>query len=141
LTESLVTAYLSWQYHNKATTAAKQATTATTTATTATTITTAMTATATDETTTTAAESWDFEIRVVDIYTLNTRASISRSSDCESVAEALVLNGYLGTSPLNPLLAISLKTLDLYHKIRIRKPSFSVEAFAKVICDLYTVSI
>lgn len=45
----------------------------------------------------------------------------------------------MGNGPINPSIAISLKTLDLYRIIRQRKPSFSFEAFAKVLCDLYTV--
>ncbi|KAF9490629.1 hypothetical protein BDN71DRAFT_1511118 [Pleurotus eryngii] len=52
---------------------------------------------------------------------------------------ALVQNGYLGASPLVPTLAISLKTLELYRHLRLRKPSFSYEAFMKVLCDLYNV--
>ncbi|KAH7904203.1 hypothetical protein BJ138DRAFT_1239965, partial [Hygrophoropsis aurantiaca] len=38
-----------------------------------------------------------------------------------------------------PSLAFSLPTLELYRRIRLRKPSFSVEAFAKVLCDLYGI--
>ena len=64
---------------------------------------------------------------------------IHRRSDEHPIAEALVLNGYLGTSPQSPSLAVSLKSLDLYHRIRLRKPSFSCEAFTKVVCDLYAV--
>ncbi|KAG1781307.1 hypothetical protein EV702DRAFT_1177559 [Suillus placidus] len=52
-------------------------------------------------------------------------------------AEALVLASYLGTTPQAPSIAISITTLELYHRLRLRKPSLSVEAFSKVICDLY----
>jgi hypothetical protein len=82
---------------------------------------------------------WDFSINVIDIYTVRTTAKIRRSAEIESIAEALVLNGYLPTSPESPTLAVSLKTLELFRRIRIRKPSFSIEAFAKVLCDLYGV--
>lgn len=54
-------------------------------------------------------------------------------------AEALVLAGYLGTTPQTPSIAISITTLELYRRLRLRKPSLSVEAFSKVICDLYEV--
>lgn len=84
--------------------------------------------------------SWDFNIKVVDIYTLKLDADIRRAPEV-SVAEGLVLNGYLGTSPLSPSFAVSLKTLELYRRLRLRKPSFSVEAFAKVICDFYAVGV
>ncbi|TEB23452.1 hypothetical protein FA13DRAFT_1798085 [Coprinellus micaceus] len=49
----------------------------------------------------------------------------------------LVEAGYLGNSPEEPTMAISLKALDLYRVLCQRKPSFSFEAFAKVLCDLY----
>jgi hypothetical protein len=65
----------------------------------------------------TATESWDFKITVVDIHTLEKEVVIQRSPQCKWIAEALVLNGYLGASPENPSLAISLRMLELYHKI------------------------
>ena len=46
-----------------------------------------------------------------------------------------------GNKPLNPSLAISIRMLELYRRLRLQKPSFSVEAFAKVVCDLYSVSL
>ncbi|PSS34067.1 hypothetical protein PHLCEN_2v1892 [Hermanssonia centrifuga] len=45
--------------------------------------------------------------------------------------------GYIGVSPINPSLAISIKTLELYRQLHLRKVSFSAEAFAKVLCDYY----
>jgi hypothetical protein len=84
---------------------------------------------------------WDFSIEVADIYTVQTTAQIHRSAEVESTAEALVLNGYLPTTPESPSFAVSLKTLELFRCIRIRKPSFSIEAFAKVLCDLYGVRL
>jgi hypothetical protein len=83
-------------------------------------------------------EDYDFVIDVFDIHTLATSTNISRSAST-TITEALVLNGYLGTSPERPTLAISMKTLELFRKIRLRKASFSVESFSKVICDFYEV--
>jgi hypothetical protein len=82
---------------------------------------------------------YDFTMETVDIYSLQTSTLIRRSENCKSAAIALVDCGYLGTSPNSLTLAISLKTLELYRRIQLRKPSFSVEAFVKVICDLYMV--
>jgi hypothetical protein len=84
---------------------------------------------------------YDFEIDVIDIYSLATTASISRSADSTSASEALVLNGYLGSTPTFPSLAVSLNTLELLYIIRLRKASFSIEAYAKVVSDLYAVCI
>ena len=85
------------------------------------------------------AESYDFTIQVIDIYSMHTSVLIQRGEDSISPAVALAESGYLGATPENPSLAISFKTLELYRRLRLRKPSFSVEAFAKVICDLYVV--
>ncbi|KAG6876186.1 hypothetical protein C0992_000548 [Termitomyces sp. T32_za158] len=82
--------------------------------------------------------SYDFTIDVIDIYNLDISATIHRTEDCKT-ATALVLHGYLGTTPEQPSFAMSLRTLELYYRIRRRKPSFSIEAFAKVICDLYKI--
>lgn len=79
-----------------------------------------------------------FEIEVVDIYTLDTSAKIPCSSE-DLPINALVRSGYLGNTPTTPTLAISLRTLELFWRIRLRKSSFSVEAFTKVVCDLYSV--
>ncbi|KAJ3514979.1 hypothetical protein NMY22_g14574 [Coprinellus aureogranulatus] len=80
----------------------------------------------------------DIKIAVVDLYTLTTEAVIPRRDD-QVTAVALVDAGYLGNSPVTPSIAISLKTLDLFKILRQRKASFSTEAFAKVLCDLYQV--
>lgn len=85
-------------------------------------------------------ECLDFHITIIDIYSLDASAYIPRNTDSNSPAEALAFQGYLGNSPLAPNIAISFRTIELYRRIRLRKPSFSVEAFAKVICDLYNVS-
>ncbi|KAI1781831.1 hypothetical protein LXA43DRAFT_977885 [Ganoderma leucocontextum] len=78
------------------------------------------------------------DISVVDLYTLNSRAVIPITPDQRN-AEALVAAGYLGNSPIQPSLAISLKTLELFRTLRLFKPSFSAEAFAKLVCHHYRV--
>lgn len=78
------------------------------------------------------------EFNVLDIYTTATTASITRSEG--SLMEDLVSAGYLGTSPLHPELAVSFKTLELFRCLKLFKPSFSTEAFTKLLCYLYYVS-
>lgn len=86
-------------------------------------------------------ENYDFDIPVIDIFTLDTTAHISRPGSSVSAVAALIHEGYLGASPENPQIAISLRTLELYDRIRARKVSFSVEAFSKVLCDFYKVCV
>ena len=68
-------------------------------------------------------------------------AHIPHGEESESPLEALALSRYLGNKPLNSNLAISIRTLELYRRLRLQKPSFSVKAFAKVVYDLYLVSL
>ena len=83
--------------------------------------------------------SYDFSIDCVDLYSLSTSIFIPRTSSMTAV-EAIMNQGYLATSPVDPTLAISIKTLELFRRLRSRKASLSVEAYAKVLCDLYGVS-
>jgi hypothetical protein len=82
---------------------------------------------------------FSFSLEVLDVYTLDVTATIP-CSDQELPIQALVKSGYLGNTPKTPSIAISFKTLELFMRLRLRKSSFSVEAFAKVVCDLYSVS-
>ena len=83
--------------------------------------------------------SFDFSIDTIDLYTLQSTHTIHRTAHMKT-AVALMTQGFLSNVPLRPSIALSLKTLELYRRLRLRKPSFSVEAFAKVVCDLYMVS-
>ncbi|CDO75653.1 hypothetical protein BN946_scf184941.g6 [Trametes cinnabarina] len=81
---------------------------------------------------------YSFDIDVINIYGLQTLVTITRSPD-ESAVIALARHGYLGNSPVNPSLAISFKTLELFHCIKLVKASFSAEAFAKLVCYQYYI--
>lgn len=61
------------------------------------------------------------------------------TSDC--VAIDLAHHGYLPKTPMKPEVAIGFRTLELFHRVRLRKASLSVEAFTRVICDYYEVVI
>jgi hypothetical protein len=80
----------------------------------------------------------DIKLVAVDLYSLRSEVVVPRRDD-QVTAVAVIEAGYLGNSPINPSMAISLKTLELFKIFRQRKPSFSTEAFAKVLCDLYQV--
>lgn len=87
---------------------------------------------------TAADESFAFSINTLDVYLLEIETTVKRSPDTKA-SIALVHAGYLGTVPEQPSLAVSLRTLELYHTLRLFKPSFSIEAFAKAMCHLYSV--
>ena len=80
-----------------------------------------------------------FKIFTIDMFTLNHQTVITRAASDSNVT-ALGRKGFLGNSPLSPSVAISFRTLDFYRILRQCKPSFSVEGFAKVVCDMYSVS-
>ena len=82
--------------------------------------------------------STEAEILVIDIYSLSTSVKIPCMGD-QTTASTLASLGFIGNAPFHPSVAVSVKTLELYRILRRRKPSFSVEAFVKVICDLYMV--
>jgi hypothetical protein len=62
-------------------------------------------------------------------------------SDAEEVNVSLIRAGLLGCSPRMPTTAVTLEALEMYHQIRRRQSSFSVQAMAKVLCALHGVSI
>lgn len=75
-----------------------------------------------------------------DIYTLVEHVEISRRESSVAASIDLMRNGWIAKTPDNPTAGVSIKTLELFHRLRQRKPSFSAEAFTKVICDYYRVS-
>lgn len=85
-----------------------------------------------------AVDGWDFDQDIIDLYTLAQVAVIPRDENTPA-AVALVRAGFLGASPNNPSFAISLRTLDLFYTIRLFRPSFSIEAFAKVVTHTLAV--
>ena len=72
------------------------------------------------------------------MYTLSTSVEVPRADEKTTVM-ALANLGFVGNAPYNPLVAVSVKTLELYRVLRRRKVSFSVEGFGQVICDRYAV--
>ncbi|KAH9939342.1 uncharacterized protein BXZ73DRAFT_43852 [Epithele typhae] len=72
----------------------------------------------------------------VDLYSLRKNVTVEVSSG-QWTLEALALAGYLGNTPVGPLLAISFETLELFRCLKLVKASFSTEAFAKLICYKY----
>lgn len=78
-------------------------------------------------------------VKVYNIWTREKSLTIDRSQDSTSAALDLMRHGYIAKTPTYPEVAVSVTTLVLLFRIRQRKASFSIEAFAKVVCDFYTV--
>ncbi|KAI0685393.1 hypothetical protein BC835DRAFT_1290305, partial [Cytidiella melzeri] len=51
----------------------------------------------------------------------------------------LMMHGYIAKSPSRPTIAVSVDTLKWLYHLRQRKPNYSIEAFAKVVCDYYNI--
>ncbi|KAG1850404.1 hypothetical protein F4604DRAFT_1934402 [Suillus subluteus] len=49
----------------------------------------------------------------------------------------LLRHGLLGCSPIQPTVAIHLECLELYHQIRRRQSSFSIQSITRVLCALH----
>ncbi|KAF8591751.1 hypothetical protein K439DRAFT_1611029 [Ramaria rubella] len=85
------------------------------------------------------AESSYFEVTAVGI-TGHTEYCHIIQHPGEHTSIMLVRVGLLGCSPIDPLVAITLDCLELYHQIHCRQSSFSVQAMTKVLCALYNLT-
>ncbi|KAI0055028.1 hypothetical protein BV25DRAFT_1873233 [Artomyces pyxidatus] len=52
----------------------------------------------------------------------------------------LLQQGCLGCSPVEVSATISVRTLELYRRLRLRQPRVSVQAWIKTVCDLHNLS-
>ena len=84
---------------------------------------------------------YNFSLDSINIYMLESSINVPHAEDISSTVEALALAGYLSPMPISPTISISISTPELYCLLHLCKPSFSVEAYAKVISDLYKVSL
>jgi len=65
-------------------------------------------------------------------------AVLQRDNELANIS--LIQNGLLGCTPMSPELAITFQCLELYHQLRRRQSSFSIQAYTKVLCVLHGVS-
>ncbi|KAF7799883.1 hypothetical protein EIP86_011125 [Pleurotus ostreatoroseus] len=86
-----------------------------------------------------APQTYSYTFEAYDIFTLAKQITICRSADSRHPVVDMATSGYLGKTPVNPTVGISFKTLELLHRIRQRQPSFSMEAYMKVLCDYYSI--
>lgn len=78
-------------------------------------------------------------LNVFDIFTLRKSITVDRDNDSLSPAIDLLRYGYVAKTPRKPQYAVHVKTLELLYTLRQYKASFSIEAFAKVVCKYYKV--
>ena len=86
-------------------------------------------------------ETVEYTVRVFELFSLDQSLTIQRPASSTSVALDLAEKGFLAKTPVLPHTAIGFRTLELYHRLRLRKPSFSIEAFTRVLCDYYMVRL
>ena len=82
---------------------------------------------------------YNYRIAVLDIFTMETSVTISRLESSSSVAVDMSYHGFLTKTPFRPDVAVGFRTLELFHRIRLRHPSTSIESLTKVLCDYYRV--
>ncbi|EKM49192.1 uncharacterized protein PHACADRAFT_107264 [Phanerochaete carnosa HHB-10118-sp] len=80
-----------------------------------------------------------YTVQVFCLFSLSRSVTILRPPDSVSPALDLMLHGYIAKTPTRPTTAVSIKTIELLYRIRRRKASFSIEAFAKLVCDYYRI--
>ena len=86
------------------------------------------------------ASEYDLEVECIDFFNPRDIITVPRTSH-QLPTEALVRSGFLGATPDKPTIAVSIETLQLFYDIRRFKASYSVEAFTKMICYKYVVSL
>lgn len=82
-----------------------------------------------------------FTLKVYDIFSCRSSVTVLRTQDSVSPALDLLRHGYIAKTPALPKVAVSVRTLQLLYRLRQRKASFSIESFAKVVCDYYKVRL
>ncbi|KAG2120252.1 hypothetical protein DEU56DRAFT_747007 [Suillus clintonianus] len=80
-----------------------------------------------------------FSVRGVGIMDFAPHLLIQQQ-DNEVANAALLRCGFLGSSPVQPTVAIKLECLELYHQIRRRQSSFGIQTITKVLCALHNVT-
>lgn len=82
---------------------------------------------------------YPYHVTVVEIFTMEEDITIHQRPSSTCVAVDLALHGYLAKTPFKPQVAVGFRTLEIFHRVRLRKASLSVEAFTRVICNYYDV--
>ncbi|KAF8432351.1 hypothetical protein L210DRAFT_3413994, partial [Boletus edulis BED1] len=80
-----------------------------------------------------------FHVEVVGLRAYDPRLSVNQRLN-ELANVALIRTGALGCSPMQPTLAVKFECLELYHQLRRRQSSLSIQAITKVVCALHNLT-
>ncbi|KAF8317008.1 uncharacterized protein EI90DRAFT_3134060 [Cantharellus anzutake] len=79
-------------------------------------------------------------IYVIDIFDGRSYEYIPQDPDETSTTIALLRSGYIPPTPVNPTVAISIRSLELLHGLMRSLLNFSVQSFARLLADLHCMS-
>ena len=83
---------------------------------------------------------WWWSNRLTPSQGYDSARAVPQDEQDSYINETLLHHGLLGTSPVKPMLAIPLNSLELYHQCHLQCPQFSIQQWVKVLCDLANVS-
>ncbi|KAI0038235.1 hypothetical protein FA95DRAFT_1567860 [Auriscalpium vulgare] len=81
-----------------------------------------------------------FIIPAFDVYDYHPSKLFHHLPDCPSLNVTFLRQGYLGATPHDVSSVISIRTLELYRRLRLRQPRVSIQAWVRVICDLHNLT-
>ncbi|KIM74378.1 hypothetical protein PILCRDRAFT_828356 [Piloderma croceum F 1598] len=86
------------------------------------------------------AEGDEFAVEYVDIYNYSASKTFTHIASSRTWNATLLAHGCLSSTPDVVTSVISLRTLELYRRLRLRHAPLSIQAWIKVICDLHNLS-
>ncbi|KAG0694180.1 hypothetical protein DFH29DRAFT_1083929 [Suillus ampliporus] len=84
------------------------------------------------------ADSGSWTATIVDLFCAE-KVTLTLKATDSFIASALVRQGVIPCSPISPSVAVTVDALEFYQIAHLRDPHFSMQAFAKTLCDLHAV--
>ncbi|CAL1709575.1 unnamed protein product [Somion occarium] len=80
----------------------------------------------------------DWEVTTVDFFS-RSRRRFNSGPSVDRANVVLIRNGYIGSAPRSPTVAIGLQVLEAYHEMHAACPRFSIQAQVRALCRLHKV--
>ncbi|KAG6379623.1 hypothetical protein JVT61DRAFT_10136 [Boletus reticuloceps] len=80
-----------------------------------------------------------FHVDLISVFSYTPRVSVHQRHE-EQANVSLMRAGAVGCSPTQPTVAVALQCLELYHRLRRRQSSFSIQAMVKTLCALHNIT-